>query len=174
MLRNLLVVLLILLSISCTFSKEEEIKAEKANLPTLILENATYLLGQDKENPIVIKGDKITFYSDDNRALLENFSFEQRDESDKIILHGKANEGWLNTSSKTMDLKGDVSLIQLKERMEIETDNLYFDPDNQEISSSGSVVIKSESGDFKGSGFNGDLKMQNYSFDTLEEGWITE
>lgn len=158
--------------VSCSFNKESETKKEKMALPSIVLENATYVLGQNKQMPIDIDARKITFYSDDNKALLEDFKFSQKDEEGNIVLEGNALKGEINTSTKVLDLEGDVHLRQVQQNMEIETDILHFDSENEEISSSGFVVVKSESGSFSGKGFNGDLREQVYSFESMEQGTI--
>ncbi len=158
--------------ISCTFSENNNESHEKAVLPSLILENATYQLGQSGENPISINSARITFYSDDNSATIENFSFQQIDDDGNIAIEGRANHGELNTNTKAMNLEGEVVLMQLKEEMEIEADSLYFSPEDEEISSNDTVVVKSKSGDFAGTGFFGDLREQTYSFVSLDKGAI--
>lgn len=168
--KYIALLLLILALLSCTFSDKSEEVHDKAALPTLILENSRYIVGQQNESPITINSKKIEFYSNDNLAIIENFSFEQKDDNGDIIVEGRADKGELNTYSKTMNLEGNVSLIQRSERMEINADKLFFDPDNEEVSANGYVMVKSDQGEFSGSGFFADLKEQLYSFESIEKG----
>lgn len=172
--KNLvLVVLSILLFTSCTFSSKEDGEVgPKTVVPDIILENAVYTLGQKDEMPIIIEGDKITFYSKDNRAELEAFTFYQKDEAGNIVLEGSANNGIINTKSKTMELSGNVRLSKLDEGMEILSEALFFDSDREEASADGKVVVKSKEGAFKGEDFKGDLKNMVYSFAKMEDGNI--
>lgn len=164
--------LIALLLISCTFNEESPEKKAKAKLPSIVLDNATYVLGQRDQQPIDIVARKITFYSDDNNAILEDFSFQQKDDDGVVVLEGSALYGNINTSSKVMNLNGDVNLRQSSQNMEIEADELMFDSENEEISSTGFVMVKSENGSFSGYGFNGDLIEQAYSFESIEQGTI--
>lgn len=171
--RLLSLLLSILILTSCTFSsKEDQDKGEKVTVPDIILENAEYLLGQSGENPIVINGEKITFYSKDNRAELERFSFVQKDEDGSIILEGSADGGIINTKTKTMNLSGNVILRNASDDMEILAENLIYDSENDEASADGKVVIKSKEGNFSGEDFKGDLRNMVYSFSKMEDGNI--
>lgn len=171
--KKALLLILISLLISCTFSsKEENEPREKTAYPDLVLENAEYLLGQSNERPIVVRGERITFYSKDNRAELERFSFSQEDEEGNIILQGSADEGLINTKSKTMDLKGNVFLEKPGEGMEIHAENLFFDSESEEAKADGKVVVKSKDGEFSGTDFYGDLRNMVYSFSEMEDGKI--
>lgn len=165
-------ILIALLLVSCTFSEESQEKKQKAKLPSIVLDNATYVLGQKDQKPLDIVAKKITFYSDDNKAILEDFSFKQKDDEGIVVLEGSAIHGDINTSTKVMNLEGSVHLKQTSENMEITADTLIFDADNEEITSSGFVMVKSENGSFSGYGFNGDLIEQAYSFDSIEQGTI--
>lgn len=171
--KRLIPILFIVLLTSCTFSsKDDKPRAEKAIYPDIILEDAEYLLGQKGEEPIVIYGEKMVLYSKDNKAELEMFSFSQKDKAGNVILEGRADEGLIFTESKKMELKGNVTLIQVSEGMEIKSDSVFFDSDEEVVSAPGRVMVKSKDGSFSGRGFNGDLKNSIYSFEMLEEGNI--
>ncbi|MBO5769817.1 MAG: LPS export ABC transporter periplasmic protein LptC [Spirochaetales bacterium] len=171
--KLLAVLLSILILTSCTFSsKEDQEKGEKTAVPDIILEKAEYLLGQSGENPIIIYGDKITFYSKDNRAELDKFSFVQKADDGSIILEGSADGGLINTKTKTLNLEGNVILRKVDEGMEIISDNLIFDSENEEASADGKVMVKSKEGNFSGEDFKGDLRNMVYSFSKMEDGNI--
>ena len=61
-------------------------------------------------------------------------------------------------------------LRKLDNDMLIEADQLTFDSENSTIKADGSVFVQTDDGSFRGSGFSGDLKMDIYSFRTIEEG----
>ena len=171
--KKLFIILFVFILVSCTFSSKDDGEAgPKTVVPDIILENAVYTLGQKGENPIVIEGDKITFYSKDNRAELESFSFYQEDEDGNVVLEGSADKGLINTKNKTMELEGNVRLAKLDDGMEILAESLFFDSDREEASADGKVVVKSKEGAFKGEDFKGDLKNMVYSFAKMEDGNI--
>lgn len=170
--KKALILLLLSLFIlsSCKFSSEEESNAEKMAHPDIVLEKATYLLNQKDQKPITLYGDTITFYSKDNRAILEGFAFEQRDDDDDIYLEGSADRASVNTSTKILTLEGNVSMKKVSDDMEIQGENITFDSDNETVESNGMVRVKSSDGTFSGTDFFGDLKFSNYSFKTLDMG----
>lgn len=171
--RIALIVAIFILLVGCTFSEETKTEThEKEHLPTLMLENASYTIGQRGQRPIKLEGAKVTFYADDNNALLEDFSFYQLDENGEVELHGSARKGIMNTSTNVIKLDGDVHLLQVESEMEIKAEYIVFDADNEEISADGLVMIKSKDGEFAGIGFKGDLREQRYTFDNLEKGKI--
>ena len=45
-----------------------------------------------------------------------------------------------------------------------------FDSENEEMTADGHVKVVSSDGEFEGTGFAGDLKMDAYSFTTIEKG----
>jgi len=171
-LKKILLLLIIPLLFSCTFSDENSTQHEKESHPTLILQNAKCVIGQNGENPIEVEGTKIEFYSDDNIAMISKLSFKQKDENGNVSIEGKADYCKMDTYSKTMNLDGNVSLVQSAQNMEIKADSIYFDLNGEEISADGFVIVKSEKGDFSGHGFHGDLKEETYSFESIEEGTI--
>lgn len=168
--KHIALLLSLICLISCTFSDKSEERRDKASLPTLILEDSRYIVGQKEENPIAINSKKIEFYSNDDLAILEDFTFEQRSTDGAIIVEGRASKGELNTYSRTLTLEGDVSLIQRSENMEIRAEKIFFNPDKEEVSADGYVMVKSTKGEFRGIGFFADLKEQAYTFDSIEEG----
>ena len=54
--------------------------------------------------------------------------------------------------------------------MFIQADSLVFDSGNSMITADGSVYVQTGDGIFSGTGFAGDLKMDIYSFQSIDEG----
>lgn len=169
--RRALLILIPILIISCVFNDEEgKPRAEKLAHPDIILENAVYQLSQGSGNPIVLDGEKITFYNDDHRAVLENFSFLQKDSNGEIRIEGHADKGLVNTENETLELEGNVLISENSEKLVINADQVFLDIKNKEITASGPVTVSSEAGSFYGSGFSGDLKTKKYLFSEIERG----
>ena len=168
--KTLLLILSLLLLASCSFRSDDEEVHEKAVLPDIILENADYTLGQRDENPIYIKSSRMTFYSHDNRAIVENITFTSYDDDGSIAIEGSAGYGEINTETKTMDLSGGVNLKASSGNMMIEAESLVFDSQNGEIEAEGIVRVSSDDGVFAGTGFRGDLLEEVYAFRTITEG----
>ena len=168
--RILLAAAMILILSSCSFRSGDEEEHEKAVLPDIILEGATYTLGQSGERPVYIESSRMTLYSKDNRAVVENISFISYDEDGNPSLEGSAGHGDIDTETKKMNLSGDVTLRAADGDMMIEAENLIFDSENEEIEADGEVRVSSEDGTFAGTGFRGDLREEAYSFRTITEG----
>ncbi len=168
--RKLVIILLIALFTSCSFVSEDEGEHEKAELPDIILENSTYTLGQSGERPVYIESTRMTLYSKDNLAVVEDISFISYDEEGNPSVEGSAGHAEIDTDSKKMKLSGSVRLRATDGDMMIEAESLTFDSENDEIEADGDVSVSSEDGSFRGTGFRGDLREEMYSFQTIEEG----
>lgn len=171
--RYLLPLLILLALTSCRFSSSDQnARSEKIEHPDIVLEEATYKLSQQNDSPIVLSGDKITFYSKDHKAVLENFSFTQEDENGEIKLRGSADYGTVDTYNETLNLTGNVILKEYSGGMEFASSSVFIDTKREEITSDESVVVKSKEGTFEGKGFKGDMKRKVYTFTSLERGVI--
>ncbi|MBO8435951.1 MAG: LPS export ABC transporter periplasmic protein LptC [Spirochaetes bacterium] len=168
--KLLLIALSLLLITSCSFRSGDEESHEKAVLPDIILENADYTLGQRDENPIYINSTRMTFFSHDHKAIVENISFTSYNDDGSIAVEGSAGHGEIDTDSRTMNLSGGVSLKASSGDMMIEAESLIFDSENGEIEADGNVRVSSEDGVFAGTGFRGDLLEEVYAFRTITEG----
>ena len=168
--RILWVITVSLLMASCSFVSDDGTEHEKPVTPDIILENATYTLGQTGEPPIFIKSSRIELYSDDNRAITEALSFIQYNDDGEIRLEGSADSSEIDTESKVMKLDGNVRLAENESGMMIEADTLMFDSENDEVTADGNVKVVSDDGEFEGTGFAGDLLLSSYSFASIEKG----
>ena len=155
---------------SCSFVSDDGEEHAKLATPDIILEDAEYTLGQSGENPIFIRSSYIEFYSKDERAVTESLTFVQYNDDGEIRLEGSADSSEIDTGSKVMNLSGNVRLTENDSNMMIEADTLMFDSENEEMTADGHVKVVSSDGEFKGTGFAGDLKMDAYSFTTIEKG----
>jgi len=172
-LRYILPLFIALSLISCRFNDSDgKPRAEKIAHPDIILEDASYKLNQQSENPIVLEGSKITFYSADHRADLESFTFYQENSDGERVMEGSADIGTVDTANETLNLSGKVVIRQKSNNIELRTDSVMIDTKQEEISSPSKVMVKSDKGTFTGIGFKGDMKRQVYTFTALDKGEI--
>ena len=171
--RKLLLLILaaaILLS-SCSFSRGEDDEAqEKGEYPDISLTGARYTLGQSGERPVYIESSRMLLYSKDSRAVVEDVTFISYDEEGNPSVEGSADHGDIETDTKRMMLEGNVKLRASDGNMTIEADTLMFDSENGEVEADGDVLVSSDDGTFRGTGFRGDLKEEAYAFRTISEG----
>ncbi len=171
--KYFLTLIIALSLISCRFNESDgKPRAEKIEHPDIILEDASYKLNQQSENPIVLVGSKITFYSADHRADLESFTFYQENSDGEKVMEGSADTGTIDTANETLNLSGNVVIRQKSNNIELKTDSVIINTKQEEISSPSRVMVKSDKGTFSGIGFKGDMKRQVYTFTSLERGEI--
>lgn len=171
--RSVFTLLLLLSVISCSVN-QEGMKGDEALIrPDMELSEGEFTLYQRGESPIVFTAERALFYSMDNKAVIENISFMQRDEEGSLILEGSARNGELDTEKEILRLEGEVMLNSIRNEMEIWTDGvLYFNTNTQEIETDSKVHITSSDGEFSSLSFYGNLLTEEYSFSTLESGRI--
>ncbi|MGN1164229.1 MAG: LPS export ABC transporter periplasmic protein LptC [Candidatus Ornithospirochaeta sp.] len=172
--KRLFLLLLIVLLISCSSKGEEksaeEEKKEKGTYPDVILSNASYYIGEEDSEPIVMTAKKIIFYSSDGMASVEDMVFSSIGEDGNEKISGSAGGGRIDTEGKKMDLWGGVVFMDKEGGMKITGERLLYDTDEDTIVADGSVVVESEEGIFRGRDFRGDLRTGTYTFSSIEEG----
>ena len=170
--KRFLILLLasILLLPSCTFDRREEEKSEKLERPDMVLERGTMQVHTGDE-PIMLSSERITYYSIDEYAELDAFTFSQKDSDGNIRLEGSADRGRINTSTRVLTLEGEIHLKDIESGLTLQTDGvLIFDIENEEVTTDESVMVEYKDGIFKGRGFYGNLRKEEYSFKEIEEG----
>ena len=171
--RKLLPLLMALLLASCSFVNDDGERSEKIKVPDIILEGARYTLGQSGESPIFITAREMVFYSAEERATAEDMSFVQYGEDGNVTLEGRADHADIDTGARSMDLSGGVRLEQSRDGMLIEAESLFFSSSTEEVEAEGPVYVRSDDGEFSGTGFKGDLREDAYSFQSIEKGVFT-
>ena len=155
---------------SCTFDRHEEEKSEKLERPDMVLEHGTMQVHTGDE-PIILTSDLITYYSIDEYAELGAFTFSQKDSEGNIRLEGSADRGRINTSTRILTLEGEIHLKDIESGLTLQTEGvLIFDIENEEVTTDDSVMVEYEDGIFRGTGFYGNLRKEEYSFRKIEEG----
>ncbi|NCC64326.1 MAG: hypothetical protein EOM15_06695 [Spirochaetia bacterium] len=168
-------VLASLLMISCSLSVEQEFLSRTDQLPDLQLSNATYTLDRGHEPPLFLKASRIAIYDVDNRAMLTDVSFFQKDEEGLIVLSGKADEAEVQTQTYDATLSGSIRIEKPSEQLVIEAEELMY---NHELmilkSSQNSPITLIFEGNKRvvGSDLVAELATATFSFGTLDEGVI--
>lgn len=164
---------LAVLLVSCSAGKvqrNESSTAKEGVYPDLIMENTTCSVGQSGSSPIVLKAEKMTLYSSDNYALLENFSFASEAEDGIVETEGQAEKGTIELDGSTITLSGNVSFSRPRDNMTIKAESLTYNKKRDEITTEGKVVVNSKEGIIEGYDFKGDLREGIYSFSRIAEG----
>ncbi len=171
--KKLSIILMTLLLVSCSASKagdSSESRKETGVYPDLIMNNTRCRVGQSDESPIILSAGKMTLYSSDNYALLENFSFISETESGETETEGRAESGMIELDGSSITLNGEVTFSRPGDNMTITAESLVYDRDRDEITTEGKVVVNSDEGTIEGYDFKGDLREGVYSFSKITKG----
>lgn len=172
-----LLLLILFLIISCsardTDSKNGNEQTEKGVYPDLIMTNTSCRVGQSSSSPIVLMAGKMTLYSEENCALLEDFSFVSYAEDGSIETEGKADGGTIELDGSSISLDGNVTFSRPGDNMTITAESLIYDKKRDEITTKGRVMVISDEGTVTGYDFRGDLIEGVYSFSRITEGDFT-
>ncbi len=167
------IILMTLFLVSCSAGKAEgdgESRGEAGVYPDLIMINTRCRVGQSDESPIILNAGKMTLYSSDNYALLEDFSFVSETEDGVIETEGRAAAGLIELDGSSITLTGDVTFSRPGDNMTIKAESLVYDRDRDEITTEGKVVVNSDEGTITGYNFRGDLREGVYSFSEITKG----
>lgn len=166
----ILLVLTVLVSCSGNESGDEGGTTGAVIYPDLVMENTSCQVGRSDGSPIVLNAGKMTLYSSDGYALLEDFSFRCVGEDGGTETEGKAEKGSIELDGSSIELIGTVSFSSPGDNMYIEAENLVYNSDTDEITTKGRVVVNSDEGEITGYDFKGDLRRSAYSFSEIENG----
>lgn len=167
----LLVLLVSILCLtSCKKSFSDSVPQGEAELPDMIMHDATYIFGEKDRRPLVLTAQTITIYSGKTgRTLIENATFEQED------LDGSCESGFINADNTVAKLSGSVRLHKTSDNFTIECDNLEWNDELQTISSDSEVYVVYEDGtELKAIGFYAQLDDNIYEFGQIIEGRYTD
>lgn len=169
--KILLLLLLLPLLFSCrSGTSSEEAKSLDIALPDVILEEASFTLGQEGENPLYLEGDKLEFYLDEDIVYLFNITFRQLDEEESLFITGSAGYGKINTETKVAELSGGVELEKVDEELRIRADGITFDSGNSTVESPGKASIYFKGGTIDGENLSADLKRNTLELEVIQKG----
>ncbi len=167
------VIFIAVLFISCSAGSRqsgEESVVRNGAYPDMILENTQCSVMKSDGSPITLKAGRMTLYSADGYALLENFSFESYSENGSIETTGQAEEGKVELDGERLELKGGVSFSRPQDGMHVTAESLVYDRADDIIRADGDVTVSSDEGTIRGQDFRGDLRNSSYSFSCIKEG----
>ncbi len=169
----LLLTLVLIVSCSARDTDSSNGDTVKGIYPDLIMTNTSCSVGQSDSSPIVLSAGKMTLYSEDNYALLEDFSFTSYTEDGRTETEGRAESGKIELDGSSITLSGGVSFSRPGDNMTITAESLVYDKERDEITTEGKVVVVSDEGTVEGYDFRGDLREGVYSFSSITEGDFT-
>ena len=169
--RFLILLLLSLLILSSCQKEDGSIvdgeKKEVGKYPDVILENSRYIIGEEGSEPLELYAKKITFYSEESFALVEDMTFTTKGER---VISGSAGEGRINTEGDEINLLSGVTFLDEDNGMKINAEKIDYNREEDTISAPGPVMVESKEGRFEGTDFKGDLRTGTYTFQSIEKG----
>lgn len=156
---------------SCKKLMRSEIPEGERELPDIIMHGATYIFGQQDNEPLVMNAQTITMYTGKGgRTILEDVSFHQEDDG----LEGSCDNAYVNEKNTVATLSGNIRLAKKSDEFEIECDDLKWDDEAHIITSDGYVFVTYEDGmKMKAIGFSAQLDDNIYEFGEIIEGRFT-
>ncbi len=169
--KSLILLLLLPLLFSCTAEREKETaQSIDIALPDVILEEASFTLGQEGENPLFIEGEKLEFYLNEDVVYVSNISFRQLDDNENLFITGSAGYGKINTETKMAELSAGVELAKVDEELNIRADSITFDSENSIVECPGSASISFNGGIIEGGNLSADLKKNTLEIEVIQKG----
>ena len=139
--------------------------------PDMSLMSAELTLYDDENDPITATATKADFWTDESRAELTDFSFEQKDRDGNVTMRGCSDKALVDTETNEFELLGSIVLESVRDGLRISAEgSVTFNADTEEIDAPGVVQVSNDGSSFSGRGFYGNLRKEEYSFDEIMEG----
>lgn len=161
-----------LILLSCTPRPPEELQAAEPELPTMVLEEATYRFSTRNIVPILVKAAQITIDNRQHLAVLERASFTQQGDGG---IRGSSDLVTIDTQTNDVTLAGNVHIAQPSGGFAISAETISWNNGQQVLSSAPDGVVEvtfDGSGTITGSGFRGDLSRDSYEFARIDQGEV--
>ncbi len=170
----LFVILATLIFSSCSKIDKNNIPVTEKEFPDIIMDQADYTFGQPNKKPLLLHAQNIVMYTTQKRMEITDVAFKQKsnfqNEMDDIELIGSCDYA-ISRDNVTITMSGNVYIYKYSDNVEIFSDNLIWDDDNQEIRATGKVTVNYKNGtSITGTGFKALLDENVYEFLSIERG----
>jgi LPS export ABC transporter protein LptC len=168
---------MMLLLLSCSVAQETDPDAPVSEEPDILLTDATYTLGRSGQRPVTVTARTIAIYLKTDKAVLEDLTFEQPDETGTTDLSGSAAMATVDTESNDASLQGTVRIDKRSEQFSVEAENLFWDEEEQLLQTEpdGRATVRFDEGNvLSGTGFSADLDQGVYEFASLDQGVLRQ
>ena len=135
----LLALLLLCLTSMVSCSRiSSDIPIGEQELPDMVLNDARYILGQEKEDPLVMQARTITIYKTEKGTTLEDVSFSRGEG-----LYGSCGKAVINSDNNHATLSGGVTIHQSDDDNDttIVADEIVWDEEENSIQCEGEVLV---------------------------------
>lgn len=166
----------IILLVSCSYGSDTDLKTgETEEHPTMVLKGATYVASIGEGEPITVTADRITIDEKTDTAVIEGFSFSQKDGDGNIDLYGNGGKAVVNTKNHDVTLSGEVVIHKKDDDFEIHASTMQWDNKEKTLKSGEDDIVDIRfdgTNTIKGRGFFGNMKTNTYEFGQMIQGAV--
>ena len=159
----------------CSFDYQQAAEVEETEHPDFILEHTTYTVSRSYTDPITFTAGHAEFFSKEHSVYLTEVTFEQKDADGKVIVNGSSDSATIDTDTNDTVLDGNIMLYSQTEEIRIATDTLYWDHEDQLLSSPSEVPVSVTYDDgsvVSGYGFSADFTLRAIEFAKETQGVV--
>jgi len=151
---------------SCT--SEEHSKPAIYEGPLREAEGITMYYTEKSRMKVLLKAKKINEFQNGNSEFPEGIFIEFYDDFGRITSTLKANSAFYNRAENQWRGLGDVEVINLEKKQQLNTEELFWKPDTRRIFTDKFVTVKLENEILYGTGFDADQDLNNYTMKNPE------
>jgi LPS export ABC transporter protein LptC len=166
-----LLLTILILSIGFFFSSctpEETAKLVVYEGPLREADNITMYYTEKNRMKVLMKAKKINEFQNGDSEFPEGIFIEFYDDYGRITSTLRANSAFYNKAENKWRGLGDVEVINIEKKQQLNTEELFWTPANKKIFTDKFVTIKLENEILYGTGFDADQDLTNYTMKNIE------
>lgn len=117
---------------------------------------------------VLLKAKKINEFQNGDSEFPEGIFIEFYDDTGKITSTLRANSAYYLKAENKWRGRGDVEVINIEKKQQLNTEELFWKPDTKKIFTDKFVTIKLENEILYGTGFDADQDLSNYTMKNPE------
>ena len=163
--KPLSLVILCLISASCSLKYSETVKAED-RVPEFVFEDTKMIRYEDMQPSLELTASTLEQYKDTNETYGKDISFISYDKEGQTETEGSCGIIFADTEKKVYELYDDINVYNVPEKMRFFANVLKWDGTSEQLTSGRSDMVKIEKDDtiMRGSGFAASGISKNFSF----------
>lgn len=131
-------------------------------------ENITMYYTEKNLMKVLLKAKKINEFQNGDSEFPEGIFIEFYDDAGKITSTLRANSAYYLKAENKWRGRGDVEVINIEKKQQLNTEELFWKPDTKKIFTDKFVTIKLENEILYGTGFDADQDLSNYTMKNPE------
>ena len=136
--------------------------------------NVTMTYSEETVKKVVLKADKLLEFKNGDREFPEGMFIEFYDEQGELSSTLEANKGFYYKNENLWKATGDVKVISLQKNQELNSEELFWKPDDESIYTEKLVTIRLEKEVVYGTGLTSNQDFTNYTIANPKGEFIVE